>query len=227
MNIAVIGTKGIPNRYGGFEAFAEQVSRRWAEKGHQVMVYNPSDHPYREDHLGKVILIRKPFPHKIFGCFAILIYDFLCFRDAYRHRPDLILNCGYSNAVFIRRKKPVPVITLTDGLEWKRKQWNRMVRLFFRYTEKRVVIRSNKLVADHPEIAAYFQLKYGVLPEIIPYGATVPKNSMLPEGQSLNNLLSDYIAGSGKEEKHPFPPDLNKTPFLAGGDYLVIESFVP
>ncbi len=227
MKIVITGTRGIPNRYGGFEAFAEEVSRRWAEKGHQVMVYNPSNHPYRKDHLEKVVLICKPLPQKIFGRFAILIYDFLCLRDAYRRRPDVILNCGYSNALFTRRKKPVPVITLTDGLEWKRKQWNGLVRFFLRFTEKHAVRKSNKLVVDHPEIATYFQMKYGVSPALISYGASIPKETRIPEGTSLNCLLADYITRSGQGKKHHFSPDLYKTPVLPGRYYLVISRTVP
>ncbi len=49
MKIAILGTRGIPNNYGGFEQFAEKVSLYWIKFGHQVTVYNPDYHPYKKN----------------------------------------------------------------------------------------------------------------------------------------------------------------------------------
>ena len=48
MKIAILGTRGIPNNYGGFEQFAEYLSVGLVEKGHDVTVYSPHFHDYKE-----------------------------------------------------------------------------------------------------------------------------------------------------------------------------------
>ena len=45
MKIAVLGSRGIPNRYGGFEEMAARVAPLWVRAGHEVVVYATSNHP--------------------------------------------------------------------------------------------------------------------------------------------------------------------------------------
>ena len=195
MHIVITGTRGIPNHHGGFERFAEKVSVRWHEKGHKVTVYNTAGHPFTGTSWHGVTIIHKPFPCHTLGSFATLIYDYLCFRDAYRRKPDVILNCGHGNSFFIRRKNKVPVVTLTDGLEWKRSGWHPWVRKFFSLTEKVAVKRSRLLVSDHPVIARWFKQKYGISSVVIPYGADIPVDTRIPAGSTLTEMLEKY---SGK-----------------------------
>ena len=54
MKIAILGTRGIPNYYGGFEQFAQYLSIGLVHKGHNVSVYNPHSHPYQEDEFNGV-----------------------------------------------------------------------------------------------------------------------------------------------------------------------------
>lgn len=62
MKIAILGTRGIPNHYGGFEQFAEYFSVFLAKNNHEVYVYNSHNHPYQEKSFNKVNIIHKYNP---------------------------------------------------------------------------------------------------------------------------------------------------------------------
>src|SRR6478752_1279146 len=95
MKIAILGTKGIPNNYGGFEQFAEYLSVRLAERGHDVTVYNPSFHPYEQNEFKNVKIVKIFSPEKLMGSSANFIYDHLCLRDALKKDYDVIYEAGY------------------------------------------------------------------------------------------------------------------------------------
>ena len=71
MKIAILGTRGIPNNYGGFEQCAEYLSVGLVEKGHEVTVYSPHFHPYDKDEYKGVKIIKKRSPKKFFRKFCI------------------------------------------------------------------------------------------------------------------------------------------------------------
>ncbi len=121
MKVAILGTRGIPNSYGGFEQFAEYLSVGLVERGHSVTVYNTSFHEY-PDTIYKGVSIRKIYsPEKRIGASANFIYDYLCLKDALQSDFDIIYELGYhSNApsyCLLKKESPV-VITNMDGLEW-------------------------------------------------------------------------------------------------------------
>ncbi|RYZ18900.1 MAG: DUF1972 domain-containing protein, partial [Chitinophagaceae bacterium] len=121
MKIALLGTRGIPNHYGGFEQFAEYFAVYLAGKGHEVYVYNSGHHPYQEKTFKGVNLIHCTDPEDKIGTAGQFIYDLNCILDSRKHSFDIILQLGYtSNSVwhFLLPKKPV-IITNMDGLEWK------------------------------------------------------------------------------------------------------------
>ena len=87
MNIAILGTRGIPNNYGGFEQCAEYLSVGLVRCGHNVTVYNPVFHPYKKNIYKGVRIVRKFSPQKFIGVSASnFVYDYLCFKDASKHQ---------------------------------------------------------------------------------------------------------------------------------------------
>jgi glycosyltransferase involved in cell wall biosynthesis len=188
MKIAITGTRGIPNRYGGFEQFAEQLSQRLARHGHDVWVYNPSFHPVPCDEYKKVKIIRKSSPEKYMGPVANYLYDFLCLRDAVKKKADIILECGYATATpairMLNFKKTLLLIN-PDGMEWQRPKWNLFTRNIIRISEKTAVRLAHRLICDNPEIISYYKEKYSIDPIYIPYGAEIFKN---PDEQVLKTF---------------------------------------
>jgi glycosyltransferase involved in cell wall biosynthesis len=175
MKIAILGTRGIPNNYGGPETNAEIMSPIFLRMGHEVTVYSPDEHPYQaEDWNGVRIkhVFCKESRLKIWGTF---LYDYLCLRDAVRSDFDVILELGYVPcAIFFplhRRRRPV-LFTNMDGLEWKRDKWNFLLRRFAKLTERLGARCSDALIADNEAIQTYYREKYGRESYFIPYGAT-------------------------------------------------------
>jgi glycosyltransferase involved in cell wall biosynthesis len=179
MKIAITGTKGIPNRYGGFERFAEKLSTGLSEAGHEVLVYNPHYHPYKGKKWSGVNIRAKKSYEKILGAGCNLFYDRICLKDAIRMDADIILECGYASAAPwypLLRRKGVKLVTHMDGMEWHRAKWGRWHRKFFRWTESLAVKYSDAIVCDHPRIADYYLERYSVRPEMIPFGANIRKD---------------------------------------------------
>jgi glycosyltransferase involved in cell wall biosynthesis len=177
MRIAILGTKGIPNNYGGYEQFAEYISEKLVERGHDVTVYNPSFHSFEGNDLNGVSIIRKYSPEKLIGGAANFIYDFLCLRDALKRDFDIIYEAGYHSVAIsllilrVRgRRRPV-IITNMDGLEYKRSKWNRMTQWLIRWLEKVAVRESHYMISDNLGIKQYYKMKFDKDSFYIPYGA--------------------------------------------------------
>jgi len=187
MRVAIIGTRGVPNFYGGFEQFAEYLSSSLIEKGHQVTVYNSHDHPYQQDNWKGVQIIHCFDPEDKIGTIGQFIYDFNCILDARRRKFDVILQLGYTSSSvwgwLLPRKKCV-VTTNMDGLEWKRTKYTKPVQSFLKWAEKLAVRYSDHLIADSIGIQKYLKTKYQKEAIYIPYGATVfekPDDSCLAD----------------------------------------------
>ena len=189
MKLAITGTRGVPNHYGGFEQFVMQFSTRLVDAGHEVVVYNPHGHPYKDNTYKGVEIIRKWLPEKMFKAMSNYVFDRSCLRDAYQRKVDIILECGYASAApWYRwlRRKGVKLITHMDGMEWQRAKWNLITKKIIRKTESIAVKYSDALVCDNPVVADYYRKMYSVSPEMIPYGAVIPEkwneNSLIKVG---------------------------------------------
>ena len=174
MKIAILGTRGIPNNYGGPEANAEYMAPIFLRMGHEVTVYSPDEHPYRHSEWNG-IRIRHMFNRESrLGIWGTLIYDYLCLRDASRGDFDILLELGYVPvAIFfpVVRRRRGRLVTNMDGLEWKRSKWNYVLQRFAELTERLGARGSDALIADNEAIRDYLLQKYGRDSRFIPYGA--------------------------------------------------------
>ena len=172
MRIAILGTRGIPARYGGFETFAEELSTRLAARGHQVSVYCRDAGPleYRGVNLRHLPSIR----HKYFDTLA---HTFLSTLHLLFHRTDVALYCNGANAVFtpIPRLSGMPVALNVDGLERNRKKWNRLAKSWYRISEKLATFCPTTVVTDARSIQDYYLEHYAKPTVFIPYGAELGK----------------------------------------------------
>lgn len=177
MKIAILGTRGIPNNYGGFEQFAEFLSEYLVKKGHTVYVYNSHNHPYQEKTWNGVNLVHKYDPENKIGTPGQFIYDLNCILDSRKRDLDVILNLGYTSSSIWSRFFPKKSILITnmDGLEWKRTKFSKKVQKFLMYAEKLAVKHSDLLVADSKAIQSYIAEKYQKSSHFIAYGATLFK----------------------------------------------------
>lgn len=193
MRIAVIGSRGIPNHYGGFEECAAQLSRRWVKSGHKVVVYNSSLHPFAESSWEGVELRRMNDPEDRLGTFGQFIYDLNCIRDCRKSTFDIILQLGYTSSGVWQFLLPrtSKIITNMDGLEWKRSKYNFLVQRFLRWSEQLAARAAHQMVADNTGILDYLDQSYGKGSVYIPYGAEIPE-------KASTQLLRSYGLESGK-----------------------------
>lgn len=173
LHIAIIGTRGVPNYYGGFEECAQQLGRRLVKMGHRVTVYNSHQHPYEHKQYQGIQIIHKYDPEKRLGTAGQFIYDLNCIIDSRRRDFEVILNLGYTSSSIWMRLFPsqVPVVTNMDGLEWKRSKYSPRVQKFLRLAERWAARGSDVLIADSREIQRYLFQKFTLNAVYIPYGA--------------------------------------------------------
>lgn len=178
MNIAILGTRGIPNHYGGFEQFAEYLSVGLAKKGHDITVYNSHSHPYQESEFNDVKIQHVYDPENRLGTAGQFVYDMLCILDTRKKNFDIILQLGYtSSSVFfdLHPKKSV-IVTNMDGLEWKRTKYSAKVQKFLQWAESLAAKKSDFLISDSIGIQNYLKNKYNKASVYIPYGSYVVDN---------------------------------------------------
>src|SRR3954447_17284965 len=174
MKVALVGTRGVPARYGGFETAVEEVGRRLAERGHEVVVYcRPapgSTEPPPVEHLG-MRLVHLPAARK--RSLETLTHTTLSVGHLLAHRVDAAIVFNAANAPLLPalRAARLPVATHVDGLEWKRAKWGGTGRRYYRIAESLAVRWSDALIADAQGIADYYRTEFDADTELIAYGA--------------------------------------------------------
>lgn len=221
MKIGILGSRGIPNNYGGFEQLAQYLSIGLVKKGHEVFVYNSHDHPFKENKWNEVNIIHCKNPENKIGTVGQFIYDRNCINDSRKRNFDVLLHLGYtSDSVWHRRwpKNSVNIVNM-DGLEWKRSKYNFLTKRFLKYAERIAVKYADILIADNPGIQEYIFSQYKKRAVYIPYGAEIfshadenvlKKYNLLPYCYSLliariepeNNIgkiIGGYLASQQKD----------------------------
>ena len=229
MRIGIIGTRGIPNHYGGFEQFAEHLAVFLVEKKCEVYVYNSSNHPYQEKLFKGVNIVHCNDPEKKMGTIGQFIYDLNCILDTKKRDLDIILQLGYTSSSiwsFLFPKKPL-IITNMDGLEWKRSKYTFFVRKFLKFAESLAVKYSDFLVSDSEGIKKYIDDKYKKDSKFIAYGSEVVSDIDKKVLEKFNveelkyNMLIARLEPENNVETILDGVALSKseTPFLVVGDY--------
>lgn len=171
--IAILGTRGIPARYGGFETFAEQLSMRLVQLGCDVTVYGEADRPGQSAHMWQGVCVQ-PVLLPRWGAASAIGYDLRCLWDA-RRRFDLVYMLGYGAAFAcsLPRFYGVPVWINVDGLEWARSKWSWLARRYLRTMEWVASWSATRVIADAEAIAQRFRQLYprGAPCSYVAYGA--------------------------------------------------------
>ncbi len=195
LRIAILGTRGIPNYYGGFEHISEYVSAGLVKRGHSVTVYNSHNHPYTQDNWNGVEIIHCYDPEYLVGTAGQFVYDMNCLRDARKRNFDVVLIMGYTSSSVWGKLYPKnsTIITNMDGMEWKRSKYSKPVQKFLKYAEKLAVQYSEYYVADSMVIKSYLKDKYHINSKYIPYGADVFTDIEREQYEPETALKEDYF----------------------------------
>lgn len=172
MRIAIMGIRGIPARYGGYETLAEELAPRLVERGHEVTVYGRSGYVRHsgEDYRGVELVVLPAIAHKYLETVS---HSLLCALHALTRRYDAVLVCNSANAYcsWIPRVRRARVVLNVDGLEWQRAKWNRAGRWFYRASEWLATFLPNAIVSDAQMIHRYYLERFGRESTLIAYGA--------------------------------------------------------
>src|SRR5919202_2087720 len=185
MKIALIGTRGVPANYGGFETCAEQVGARLAARGHEVTVYCRSHHSaypgrtYRGMRLVRLPSIRNKY-------LDTLAHTFLASLHALAQPYDVCLYfiVGNSPLSWIPRLTGKRTIINVDGLDWQRKKWPAPAKKYLQLCDRLATFLPNALVTDSKVVQRYYKERYGFDALHIAYGSEVEP---LPPGETLRS----------------------------------------
>jgi glycosyltransferase involved in cell wall biosynthesis len=175
MKIAILGTRGIPARYGGFETLADQLSKKLAERGHQLTVYcrkpftTPND--VYDQRIRRVILPTISSKH-----FDTLFHSFISVLHVIFTDVDVILICNVASSPFawIPRLLGKPTALNVDGLDRKRRKWNFLGQSFLHLCELLSPFTPTRVVTDARAVQDYYLKRYRKKSEMIAYGAQPP-----------------------------------------------------
>jgi glycosyltransferase involved in cell wall biosynthesis len=176
MRIVILGTRGIPASYGGFETFAEHLSTRLVARGHEVTVYGRAHYvsPRQLEYHGVQLKVLPTIRHKYFDT---VVHCFLSTVHAVSGRFDAALICNAANAPFapILRLTGTPVALNVDGLEHKRKKWGWLGRRYYLAAERLATMLPNVMVTDAQVIQDYYLARYNAESQMIAYGSEVER----------------------------------------------------
>ena len=191
MRIAIVGTRGIPARYGGFETLAEQLAKHLSARGHEITVYcrkafsRPDD--VVDPRIRRVVLpsvSRKHFDTFVNGFIAAVHVAF--------SKADAVLFCNVANSPFawIPRVPGIPVALNVDGLDRTRRKWGMVARAYLYLCEWLSLATPCRLVTDAKIIHHYYRRRYGKDSVVIGYGAEAPSGTQelpipLPPGRYI------------------------------------------
>lgn len=178
MKIAILGTRGIPAAYGGFETLAEELSARLAARGHVVTVYaRPGGvGAHVAEHRGVRVVSLPTIRHKYLDT---VIHGFLSALHASAEAYDAVLFCNAVNALACRLPRLLGagtrIVLNVDGLERHRRKWNLLGKAAYALSERLSCVLPDAVVSDALVVQNYYRERYGTETTFIPYGADLPE----------------------------------------------------
>ncbi|WP_431245703.1 DUF1972 domain-containing protein [Leifsonia xyli] len=207
LSIAMVGTRGVPARYGGFETAVDEVGSRLADRGHRVVVYcRPTGAETAAERLSEhrgMELVHKGALRR--RSLETLSHTGLSVAHLLRHRTDvaLVFNAANSPYLPLIRAARIPVATHVDGLEWKRDKWKGTGRRYYRLAESAAVRWSDGLIADAQGIADYYRDEFHAPTRLIAYGAPqVADDADLLDGLGLRPQGYHLLVARFEPENH-------------------------
>jgi glycosyltransferase involved in cell wall biosynthesis len=186
LRIAMMGSRGIPASYSGFETCVEQLSVRLVARGHHVTVYCRSHHiKWPEKTYKGVRLVKLPtIASKHLDTIA---HTFLSMMHGQFRRYDVVYICGVGNGPLsgIPRLTGKPTIINVDGADWERDKWGGFAKRYLRFSERMATKLASCIVADSHVVEKYYRDKFKKPTVFLPYGSDVPR---LPPGETLQQL---------------------------------------
>jgi glycosyltransferase involved in cell wall biosynthesis len=207
MRVAILGTRGIPASYSGFETAAEQLAERLTERGHEVVVYcRPHVVDKRIKTYKGARLVHLPtVQNKYLDTFAhTLLSAWHCAR---RLKPDVALFfiAGNSPLCLLTRAAGIPTVINVDGLDSDRRKWPALAKRYLRFAEKGAPRWADVALTDSHAVADVFEQRYGERIGVVPYGVDDPGHHGTQTLERLGLEPRKYILFVGRLEPENNP----------------------
>ena len=183
-SVAVIGTRGYPSYYSGFETAVRKIAPYLASSGWDVTVYGRPGATRLDDPERDLRIATRVTPGLEKKSASTLSFGLTSTLDAAARRPDVALVMNVANGYYLPllRARGVPTLVNVDGLEWERAKWGGLAKKVFRTGATCTAKWASGLVFDAHAIKEYWQSAYGVQGTFIPYGGDVSPALAVPEG---------------------------------------------
>ncbi|MEJ3403901.1 glycosyltransferase [Rathayibacter sp. YIM 133350] len=182
-SVAIVGTRGYPSYYGGFETAVRRLAPYLVEHGWDVTVYGRPE-TMKLDDPGRDPRVHVRTTSGLNSrSLSTLSYGLTAAMDVARRKPDVALVMNAANGYWlpILRSAGIPTLVNVDGIEWARAKWGRFAKSVF-YNGARMTARyGDRMVYDAHAIAAYWRQEFGLDGDFIPYGGDVPEPLELDE----------------------------------------------
>jgi len=192
MRIAILGTRGFPSFYGGFETAVRELAPFFAKSGHQTFVYSRKASCRDNPHIENIEVIYSPSLNgtslgTITHIMSSFVHIFFC-------KPDVILGFNVTCAVVgpITRMLGVPLVINVDGLEWRRQKWGRTAKFVYFFLAVLAAKVSTRVISDSENIQEYWQKTFNRNSDFIPYGGQECEMAALEDKDYFSDLL--YVA---------------------------------
>ena len=207
MKVAILGTRGIPASYSGFETAAEQLASRLSARGHEVVVYcrphvvDRSLKQYRGARLVHLPTIR----NKYLDTFTHTLLSAI--HAARRERPDVALFfiAGNSPLCLITRAAGIPTVINVDGLDSDRSKWPGAAKAYLRFAERNAPRWSDEALTDSHVVADIFEQRYRRRIGVVPYGVEDPGHAGTETLERLGLEPRKYVLFVGRLEPENNP----------------------
>lgn len=193
MNIAILGTRGIPSGYSGYESFAEEISTRLIERGHKVTIYAHAnmfiDRPsiYRGVHIKYISTLKgkntSQFSHSLLSSLLVIFSN-----------TDVVLFCNAANGPFgaLLRMAGKKCAINVDGLEWMRPKWSKIAKKYFKFGAFAATKFFNVIITDAKGMQDYYRKEFGCQSVDIAYGANIKYSENPALIEKLGLKSNDY-----------------------------------
>jgi glycosyltransferase involved in cell wall biosynthesis len=176
MKIAILGTRGIPASYSGFETAVEQLAFRLGQRGHDVIVYCRPHvvDPRLKRYKGAQLVHLRTVQNKYLDTFVHTFRSAL--HVARVTRPDLALFfiAGNSPLCLVTRRGGIPAVINIDGLDSDRRKWPALAKAYLRFAESRAPRWADRAITDSHQVADIYEQRYGTRIGVVPYGVEDP-----------------------------------------------------
>jgi len=183
-SVAIIGTRGYPSYYGGFETAVRKLAPFLVDDGWDVTVYgrrgSTRDDDVERDHRVRSVVTRGIESKSL----STLSYGLTATIHAIRQKPDIALVMNVANGYWLPllRLAGIPVVVNVDGIEWDRAKWGRLAKFMFHTGAKLTARFGSRMIYDSTVIAARWKREFGLEGDFIPYGGDVPPELPVEEG---------------------------------------------